>query len=450
MPDGGLRLGRILVVDDEPGILRVVKQTLAGIGFDVVAVEGGSRAMELLQEQHFDLVITDLFMPEVSGEDLLETIRQARLDTDVMVMSGAGSIALAVETMKHGARTFLEKPFKTETLRKEVRAVFNARANQATMLATPRVPSERPSMPHQLSGQRLLGRYELRRQIGEGGMGRVYEAFDPNLQRSVAIKVMLPERDGALRGEYADRFKREAWVAGQLVHPHIAAVYDCGVAPGGDYDYLVMEMAKGGSLRSLLDREGRLPVPRTLDIAYQTACALQHAHQHQIVHRDVKPENILFGEGDVVKLVDFGIAKIPTSNLTGDRLVGSPAYLAPELVHGRNVDYRSDQFALGTVMIEMLSGESPFGGGTLFETLHRLAQDGAPKLRDLGVTTDEQVETLVARLQHKDPGQRFNDEQELVQTLYALSHRPEMAHATAQTQSSRNSSAISAGLSRRS
>jgi CheY-like chemotaxis protein len=420
-----------LVVDDEPAILRLLQRTLAGIGFDVTTADGGAAAMAMLQNQHFDLVVTDLFMPEVSGEDLLETIRQAELDTDVLVMSGAGSIALAVDAMKHGARSFIEKPFKTDALRREVRAIFSERASARTV-ASPPEPTVSPSaatvrkaaLPlRDKPEQRLLGRYEVRRQIAEGGMGRVYEAFDPNLRRSVAIKVMLPERDAKLREEFADRFRREGWVTGQLVHPNIAAVYDGGLAPDGDYHYLVMEMLRGGSLRDLLDAQGRLSIQRSVAVGHQLASALHYAHQRDIVHRDVKPENILFGEDGVVKLVDFGIAKVPMSDLTGDRWLGSPAYFAPEAVRGQPVDFRSDQFALGTVMIEMLSGESPFAGGTVFETLHKLVEVNSPTLRDLRLDIDDEVKAVVMRLQNKDPERRFDDERELVQRLHAMRTR---------------------------
>lgn len=433
MSKGALRLGRILVVDDEPALLRAVQQTLKGIGFDIETADGGAAAMALLQEQHFDLVITDLFMPDVTGEDLLEAIRQAGLDTDVLIMSGAGSIALAVDAMKHGARSFIEKPFKTDALRREVRAIFAARAtkhaseppvDRAAVSSAPTMPRV---TPHFQSGPRqLLGRYEVLRLLGEGGMGRVYEAFDPNLERNVAIKVMLPERDAALRAEFSNRFRREGWVTGQLVHPNIAVVYDAGLTPEGGY-YMVMEMVRGGSLRQLLDAEGRLSVAQSVAIGHQVASALHYAHKRDIIHRDVKPENILFGDDDVVKLVDFGIAKVPMSELTGDRWVGSPAYFAPELVRGQAVDFRTDQFALGTVMVEMLTGKAPFAGGTLFETLHNVIERDVPGLDELDI--DEELKVLLYRLLEKDVERRFSDERVLVRQLQSMRER--LANASA-------------------
>ncbi|HEU4578563.1 MAG TPA: protein kinase [Polyangiaceae bacterium] len=426
MAKGALELGRILVVDDEPLVARMAKNTLAGIGYEVETAQSGSDALASLRERHFDLVISDLFMPDITGKDLLETIREAGLDTDVLIMSGAGSISLAVDAMKHGAKSFVEKPFAVDDLRREVRAIFKHRrcALEAAVAVT-RASSAPTSREAQRTfpeepGREFLGRYEIRRRIGEGGMGRVYEAFDPNLQRSVAIKVMLPERDARLQGELTERFRREGWLAGQLVHPHIVAVYDAGQAPNADYHYLVMEMVAGGSLRQRLDRLGRLPVADAVAIGHQLASALRCAHQREIIHRDVKPENILFGEDDIVKLGDFGVARVSNSQLTGDRWLGSPAYLAPEVIRGRPCDFRSDQFALGAVLIEMVSGVSPFAGETPFETLHNVVERDTPHLMEHGMRMAPELDALIERLLEKDPARRFEDEAELVQRLGAL------------------------------
>ena len=330
-----LRLGSILVADDEEHIRKLLQRTLTSIGYEVDTAEDGSVALARLRDTHFDLVIADLRMPGVAGDDLLESIRESGIDTDVLMMSGAGSIAEAVETMKHGARSFLEKPFTPDALKKEVRAIFRARS-AAGQKPDSSPPASGPdiALVNTAEERPHLGPYELVRLLGRGGMGRVYEAFDPRLQRSVAIKTMLPERDPTLRRELMDRFKREGWVTGRLSHPNIAVVHDFGEVPEQDLLYLVMELVPGPSLRQLLDELGPFGEARMLHIALQVARALEYAHGQGVVHRDVKPENILVTEGDRVKLVDFGIAKVPVSDLTGDRWVGSPAYFSPELVKG--------------------------------------------------------------------------------------------------------------------
>jgi serine/threonine-protein kinase len=155
-------------------------------------------------------------------------------------------------------------------------------------------------------------------------------------------------------------------------------------------------------------------------IGHQLASALRCAHQREIVHRDVKPENILFGEDDIVKLGDFGVARVSNSQLTGDRWLGSPAYLAPEVIRGRPCDFRSDQFALGAVLIEMVSGVSPFAGETPFETLHNVVERDTPHLMEHGMRMAPELDALIERLLEKDPARRFEDEAELVQRLGAL------------------------------
>lgn len=412
------RLGSILVVDDEKFIRNLLRNALTSIGYEVDAAEDGSVALARLRERHFDLVIADLRMPGVAGDDLLQSIRESGIDTDVMMMSGAGSIAEAVDAMKHGARSFLEKPFTLDVLKKDVRAIFRARASErARPDSGP--PSSGPDLALMATAEERphLGPYELVRVIGRGGMGRVYEAYDPRLKRSVAVKTMRPEADPVLRAGLMDRFKREGWVTGRLSHPNIAVVHDFGEVPQQNLLYLVMELVQGRSLRQLLDEVGPLTEARTLHITLQVAVALEYAHEQGVVHRDVKPENILVSDGDRVKLVDFGIAKVPVTDLTGERWVGSPAYFSPELVKGRKVDYRADQFALGTVMIEMLSCRCIFGGSNVYDTIHRVAESRTPRLGTLGIEVGSDLEDIILRLHQKDPRERFTDEHELVQRL---------------------------------
>ncbi len=415
---GTLKLGSILVVDDEQYIRKLLQDALTSIGYEVDTAEDGSVALARLRDTHYDLVIADLRMPGVAGDDLLESIRESGIDTDVLMISGAGSINEAVQAMKYGARSFLEKPFTLEVLKKEVRAIFRARAAEhGHPESSP--PSSGPDIALVQTAEERphLGPYELVRVIGRGGMGRVYEAYDPRLKRSVAIKTMLPEHDPELRAELMDRFKREGWVTGQLSHPNIAMVFDFGEVADQNLMYLVMELVGGPSLRQLLDSVGTFAEARMLNIALQVATALEYAHGQGVIHRDVKPENILVAEGDRVKLVDFGIAKIPVSDLTGDRWVGSPAYFSPELVKGKEVDYRADQFALGTVMIEMLSGRCIFDGSNVYDTIHRVAETRTPRLGTLGVQVGRDVEETILRLHQKDPRERFPDERELVRRL---------------------------------
>jgi len=210
----------------------------------------------------------------------------------------------------------------------------------------------------------LSNRYTIERELGRGGMAIVYSAQDLKHHRKVAIKVLRPELSASL---FADRFLREIETAAGLTHPHILPVYDSGRANGSLY--YVMPFVAGESLRDKLDRERKLPIEDAVRITGEVADALHHAHEHGVVHRDIKPQNILLESGHAV-VADFGIAKA-VSSAGGERLtetgmaVGTPAYMSPEQAMGEeHLDGRSDIYSLGSVLFEMLGGDPPYVGST--------------------------------------------------------------------------------------
>jgi len=202
-----------------------------------------------------------------------------------------------------------------------------------------------------------LGRYQLLGELGRGAMGVVYKGHDPAIERPVALKLLTSGQglEGSERAQHRKRFLREARAAGRLTHPHIVTIYDVG--EDQDQAFLVMEYVEGEPLDRLLRRVGALPLPRVLEIADQIAGALDYAHAHGIVHRDVKPANILVSASGLVKVTDFGIARLADADLTLSQLTpGTPSYMAPEQVAGQPVDGRSDVFALGALLYELLTG----------------------------------------------------------------------------------------------
>jgi len=224
----------------------------------------------------------------------------------------------------------------------------------------------RSGPPPNLEGRVLGGRYRVFRAIGEGGMGAVYAALQLDLQRRVAIKILHGAEH--LSPESVGRFRQEALAAAELGHPNIVQVTDFQVNPG-EPPFLVMEMLEGESLQALLERERVLPQERAAFIAAQVLAALAAAHATRIVHRDIKPGNVFLTRtpamGDLVKVLDFGIAKVVREADDGPlsaagRIVGTPAYMAPEQAVGRPVDTRSDIYAIGILLFEMLTGRRPF------------------------------------------------------------------------------------------
>jgi len=264
-----------------------------------------------------------------------------------------------------------------------------------------------------------ISHYEVGRRLGRGGMGEVFEAVDLDLDRRVALKFVAPEL--AADGEALKRFEREARAAAALNHPHIATLF--AFERDGARTFIAMELMGGESLRERI-RRGPLPITEALAIARDVAGALALAHRRGIVHRDVKPENLMFDEDGVVKLMDFGLARAAQASrmtMTGSTL-GTAAYMPPESVRGAAAA-PGDVFALGVVLHEMLAGELPFSGENPWALFHNLANEDPKPLRAARAEAPEAVEALVKRMLVKDPEQR-PDATMVARELAALTGAP--------------------------
>jgi len=253
-----------------------------------------------------------------------------------------------------------------------------------------------------------VGRYELLEELGRGGMGIVYRARDPQIDRLVAVKLLAPAEGLPAEEVRAQRtrFQREARAAGRLAHPNIVTVYDVGEEQG--QGFLVMELLPGESLAQQLRQRHTLPVAEAVPILEQVAAALDYAHAQGIIHRDVKPANLLFTAQGAVKVADFGLAAIQGGSLTSTgHIRGTPCYMAPEQVTGLAVDGRADIFSLGAVLYEMLSGERAFPGDTLSTILYRILHEEPIPLRRLSPAFPEAMDVCVRRALAKNPSARY-------------------------------------------
>jgi serine/threonine protein kinase len=272
-----------------------------------------------------------------------------------------------------------------------------------------------------------LGQYEILEEIGRGGMAVVYKAYQPSLNRYVAIKVLLPHL--SLDKEFIERFQREALAAGKLEHPNIIHIYDVGQE--GDLHYLVMSLVAGPNLAARLAREGALDSRTAFTIVRQVGAALDFAHSQGVVHRDVKPSNILLTSTGEAILTDFGIAMAASeSRLTQTGAhIGTPAYMSPEQAEGHTVDGRADLYSLGVVLYEMLSGQVPFQADTPAAVLYKQVHTPPPSLSTLRPTVPKAVEHVVLRALEKDPNKRYPHASEMVDAL-AQAMLPETVRAT--------------------
>ncbi len=264
-----------------------------------------------------------------------------------------------------------------------------------------------------------LGRYEVLGELGHGAMGIVYKAKDPLIDRVVAIKTInlglaLDEKE-----EYEERFYQEAKAAGRLSHPNIVTIYDVGKS--GDVAYIAMELLQGRELRDIMNEGGLLPVDQILDIVAQVAQGLAYAHEHDIVHRDVKPSNIMVVRDGHVKITDFGIARMASSAVrtqTG-MVLGSPKYMSPEQVMGKAIDMRSDIFSLGVMLYEMLTGQAPFVGENINAIMYQTLNVVPAPPNKLNPAVPEMLNFIVAKALAKKLEDRYQNAKDFAIDLRA-------------------------------
>ncbi|NLA59378.1 MAG: Stk1 family PASTA domain-containing Ser/Thr kinase [Firmicutes bacterium] len=266
-----------------------------------------------------------------------------------------------------------------------------------------------------MEGEVLSNRYEIRDRIGEGGMAVVYRAKDRLLHRWVAVKVLREQY--ASDEDFVERFRREAQAAASLSHPNVVNIYDVGEV--GNTHYIVMEYVRGINLKELIRREGRLTPERSVDIAIQVSAALGHAHRNHLVHRDIKPHNILITHEGTVKVTDFGIARaMSTATLTQTgQVIGSVHYFSPEQARGGVTSEQSDIYSLGIVLYEMLTGRVPFTGETPIAVALQQLQDPVPSPREIEPSIPKSLDYVIRKALAKDPKDRFRSAEEFIRAL---------------------------------
>ncbi|MFZ1006469.1 MAG: protein kinase [Candidatus Sulfotelmatobacter sp.] len=267
-----------------------------------------------------------------------------------------------------------------------------------------------------------FGRYLIVDQLGRGAMGVVYKARDPQIDRVVALKtVSLLGLEPEEEEEFLTRFRCEAQAAGRLQHPGIVTIFDVGEDDESHEPYIVLEYVAGESLSRILSREKKLPLPRALQLAEELADALDYAHAQGVVHRDIKPANILIGEDGHAKIADFGIAKLNLAHFTlPGRILGTPAYMAPEQLAGEGVDSRSDLFSLGVILYSMVTGHSPFTGNSATTVCFKVVNREPMPASSFDLELPRSLDGVITRAMAKDPAERFQRGSEFATALREL------------------------------
>ena len=265
-----------------------------------------------------------------------------------------------------------------------------------------------------------VGKYNVHGEVGRGACGVVYKGFDPFVQRDVAIKVALPNSEiVADKKEYERAFFAEARAAGLLTHPHIVSLYDAGAE--GDLNYLIMEFIDGTTLTPLCRPGSRAPLEQVIDIVFKCARALDYAHARGVLHRDIKPGNIMLTKDNVPKVMDFSIAAIGAQmHQAEDSPVGSPRYMSPEQIRGKGLGPASDLYSLGTVLYQLLTGEPPFKNSDPQALYQEILRTPAPRVDALRPDLPKSLVDIVTRLLLKNPAERFPSGNDLAVELTRL------------------------------
>lgn len=262
-----------------------------------------------------------------------------------------------------------------------------------------------------------LGRHTLHGELGRGALSVIYRGYDPRIGRMLAIKTLRPEY--AQREDYRERFLAEARVAGTLSHPGIVTIFDVGVTDGEPF--IAMELLQGPTLAAFVEQRGRLPLRTVLRIAIQVADALDYAHRQGVVHQDIKPDNIaVTSTNGNVKVMDFGIARVrrdPAASAGMHGVAGTPHYMAPEQIRGKDIDGRCDLYALGVTLYWLLAGRLPFEADDINELLRKILNDSAPPLKPADAATPDALLDVVRSLLAKDPADRYQSGAELIDDL---------------------------------
>ena len=260
-----------------------------------------------------------------------------------------------------------------------------------------------------------VGRYEITGELGRGAMGVVYKALDPTIGRTVALKTMRLDVHGLDAQEMVRRFQNEARAAGVLNHPNIVTIFDAGEQDG--IFYIAMELIEGTTLHELLAEQRVLATDEVVRLTRQICRGLDYAHSNGIIHRDVKPANIMITANGTVKIMDFGIAKSGGQVTNTGQVLGTPNYMAPEQVKGRPLDGRSDLFSLGVILYEMLTGEKPFVGQNVTTIIYKIVNETPITPRDLDVTVHPGLSAIVTKALAKAPDDRYQTGADLVRDL---------------------------------
>ncbi len=391
-------MAHLLVSDDDPQVLDLVTLVLEDAGHTVVATPDARAVCKLAAKPEIDAIVLDVNMPK-SGFEILGELRDNPTTSKlpILFLSGLGGREHRARGLVEGADDYMVKPFEPAELVLRVERLLTSRPR------TDQVPTFIATNDDKLR----FGRYEVLEVIGQGSMGTVYRGMDPLLERQVALKTIRLETltSDELRREMLERLRNEAITIARFSHPNIIVVYDMGGAE--DSAFIAMELVDGPSLRDVLRVRGPLAAERVVPMAAAVANGLAVAHASEVIHRDVKPGNVLLGRDSAIKVSDFGLA-FALSTFTHDEsgISGTPGYVPPEVMSGRPYSAAGDLFGFGATLYEILTGTHPLTGDTLRETISNTLHAAIKPLQELVPGAPQALIDEVMAMLAADPAAR--------------------------------------------
>jgi len=411
---------RVLAADDDQGILKTLERCLKSWGYEAITACDGVEAWKILKREDAPrIVVLDWDMPGISGLEVCRLLRMAPHGEEiyVLMLTGRQEKDDLIAALEAGADDFLSKPFHSRELQLRLAKGVTFQTSRAALYG----PGTRVAPP---SGTTLAGKYRLEKQIAEGGMANVWLGVHLSLGINVAIKFM--KAGVAETPDYAS-FEREARAAAQLRTEHIVRIYDHGIAHDGA-PYLVMEYLAGETLADRIDRCGALPPIEVASLIEQIGRALTEAHNRGIIHRDVKPENILLVDDPerpfgVAKLVDFGLARSRSNSQKTDEgglISGTPSYMTPEHLRAQTApNPQLDLWGLAATAFTALTGRIPFDGATLSEIMKKVCVEPLPVPSSLNRAIAPEIDAWFARACARTPRLRYQTPPEMTAALTA-------------------------------
>ena len=405
--------GVVLVVDDNRISRELMNRRLVRQGYEVVVAESGTSALEAMQLHPIDVVLLDLHMPDMSGQEVLRRLRQTHppLHLPILMVSSSDDTPSMVGCIEDGATDYLTKPVQFGLLFAKMRQHLQLKPRNLILPADSDFDYQPPP---QLDCGDSIAHYLLQERLGQGGMGLVFRALDQRLLRSVALKLIHHEPKP---GVALERFLTEARALARLDHPGVVRIFEIGLEP---CRFLTMELVDGQPLNEALQAA---PLELILEAFVQLLEALEAIHLQGIVHRDLKPGNALLGRDGRVKLMDFGLARTAEVDpLGGNSLYGTPQYMAPEAFQsdlGR-VDAQSDLFSVSVMLFETLTGMLPFCSDSLGELIRSVTQDQPMDLLDVRPECSQALARAIADGLQRDKSRRFATAREFAQALRAI------------------------------